>query len=674
MGTIKNTSDLRNQAAALLAGLDAHRVEPFTNFGASSVAFDPKGKRLLIGGLGDAAKLWDGNTGKLEILSQTNSESLTFADGAPMELRYDLNSRLLVLRDLLGPRVQREWRIPEQINSIKVGTNVPVLLAITRDGTSVAGVLPLVDGQQAVVVSHSNTFRPVEVLASPISRLAISPDGSLVAVAQSENRISVWSASGNSRIADLPTERDEILCLTFKRTTRIPQPRKEASEGVWLLAAGDSGGNVTLWDLHTRTTKGRYQGGHYGFSVVAFSPDGTILACGGYGPVKLYDLATEQLLLDINVGGSGEYLTGLDFAPDGKRLAISMQEGNRHPGHVLVFKLEFGRGIQTLRGLSSQISKVCFSADGQQVAALSHDWNIGIWSLATGQLRRVFEVPVGETADNAALAFDPSGQRLAFAASKTAKIWHIGSGAVLRSWPLPPGLADGLAFLDDDHLLLGRLETSDGKHAPFGNPQGVHDPCVHRIRNLLSPDWQRAVTEDPNFNRGVSNIAVSRDGRCFVVEGKQVEAGVSRVMIKAYDGVTGKELWGHPTSRSWPSGAIVFDATGQFVAFQTNDTTNAVLVELASGLPIKPLPWLPAAIGLDGGYYAVSGLGRGFSLFKDVNPIPVVTLGIDGGESAANPQFDPAGNQLAWGNTDGTVTVCNLKEINDRLRRIGLAW
>jgi hypothetical protein len=57
----------------------------------------------------------------------------------------------------------------------------------------------------------------------------------------------------------------------------------------------------------------------------------------------------------------------------------------------------------------------------------------------------------------------------------------------------------------------------------------------------------------------------------------------------------------------------------------------------------------------------------------DTSTTPLVTLGID--VVASNfVQFDPRGTQLAWGNADGTVTVCNLEEIRDRLSRAGLQW
>src|SRR5260370_42184142 len=67
---------LRDEAVATPTGLDAHRVPCVQAFGASSVALDPKGERLLMGGLGPddkhdrRAKLWNIATDTLEYSAQ----------------------------------------------------------------------------------------------------------------------------------------------------------------------------------------------------------------------------------------------------------------------------------------------------------------------------------------------------------------------------------------------------------------------------------------------------------------------------------------------------------------------------------------------------------------------------------------------------------------------------
>jgi len=52
---------------------------------------------------------------------------------------------------------------------------------------------------------------------------------------------------------------------------------------------------------------------------------------------------------------------------------------------------------------------------------------------------------------------------------------------------------------------------------------------------------------------------------------------------------------------------------------------------------------------------------------------PVIGLGID-----TRPNYRPAssrdGRFIAWGNADGSVTVCDLPRIRERLRTIDLGW
>jgi hypothetical protein len=149
--------------------------------------------------------------------------------------------------------------------------------------------------------------------------------------------------------------------------------------------------------------------------------------------------------------------------------------------------------------------------------------------------------------------------------------------------------------------------------------------------------------------------------------------------VKAFDGFTGKFLWSLRSSKTNGSG-VVTDATGKFVTFQTADWTgdfaHTALVEASSGRVIKTLAWQPAAVG-PRGLYAVCASpsihDRGYSLITETKGTPLVTLGIDG-DQVVGAAFDPAGNQLAWGNSDGSVTVCDLKEIHERLGQVGLAW
>ena len=91
---------------------------------------------------------------------------------------------------------------------------------------------------------------------------------------------------------------------------------------------------------------------------------------------------------------------------------------------VTVWDLQAGRGVQSLRELNQPITKLCLSPDSKKVAALSQSLQIGVWSVANGQLQCVLDAPPSAFADNAAIAFNSDGSQLAFTSGTTAKVWE----------------------------------------------------------------------------------------------------------------------------------------------------------------------------------------------------------------------------------------------------------
>src|SRR5262249_29160724 len=124
--------------------------------------------------------------------------------------------------------------------------------------------------------------------------------------------------------------------------------------------------------------------------------------------------------------------------------------------------LENGRGIRILRGLTRQLTKVCFSSDGRWLAAGSHAWEVGLWDLHSSQLGHVFEMPLGlVTADNVGMAFSLDCAQFAFVAGRNALRFDVESLDPLQGWRLPPGFVDERAFDPLGRLLAFRLEPAD---------------------------------------------------------------------------------------------------------------------------------------------------------------------------------------------------------------------
>lgn len=660
--TEADRADLRNEAAALLAGLDASRIVGLTNFRASSVRFGEGGNLLLMGGVEDGGKLYEESRGIISTNSRIGLGPVgVMADGTPVQLSIESEGRLLVLSGVLDDRVRREWQLPVRVEGEEVLVGRLTYVALSRDSAKVAAVLELSDGRQVAVVSKEASFQVLGILEAPATALGLSEKGELVGVAASDRTVSVWVTQTGERLPPVELGRNKVLCLAFSRPTHVASNRTNLHLQNWVMATGDAGGTVTLWDILPRKERAHFPGGYYEVTALGFSPDGVTLASAGIGPVKVWDIPTEHLLLNIEAFASGGQVTGLDFTRDGTRLAMSNRGGNLHSPHVQIWKFEFGRGIRTIRGLSGQISRISFSSDGSKLAAMSHHWEVGVWNLADGRLIRIFELPDGVSADNAALAFSPDGNHLAFSAGGTAKLWEISSGSEQDSWQYPRGLNDCLGFPDPRHFrLLSR--------------EGETNPVVRLWERDLVNHRERPIAELREFSH-VDGAASSPNGQFFVVEGEALEQGRWHRYIKAFDGFSGKSCWRIDSERTDAFTLLPASPADELVALRTNAVKDdALLVELSTGRPIAKLQTVPSAVSSKSGLYAViTGDIRQVNIFSMTNTPPLISLGVESELSNA-AQFDSTGDQLAWGNGDGTIMVCNLKEVRERLRRVGLQW
>ena len=167
---------------------------------------------------------------------------------------------------------------------------------------------------------------------------------------------------------------------------------------------------------------------------MAFSPDGALLASGGRANARLWDVATGEQLLTMS---AGVYQYALAFSPDGTRLVLGYDSAFKYPGGVRLLRLHNGRGLRSLRGLAARLEPPIFSPDDGLVAALSSEWQIGIWDRRTSELKIVLDAPPGGYPDNASLAIRQDRRRIAFSSDRRARLWDLETGRVLGSWPLP---------------------------------------------------------------------------------------------------------------------------------------------------------------------------------------------------------------------------------------------
>jgi len=671
---LQKDAPLRSLAADACAGLDARVGKQLEGVSVSWLAVDQKGKQVLLGGrnsnLGqplEGAKIWNLDTGVVEVSRHSGAGPVAFRrDGTPVQL-VPADNRTLLLWSLLDQKRLMEYRLsvaptePQsstwQINEL----GFPVL-ALAPEGTVAAAAIAGEKQRSAVAAWDSASGHLLFQVSQAARTLALSADGSLLAAGDDQGRITLWSVPAGTRLASFAMGRVAVHCLAFSPDGK-------------LLGVGDSAGLVTVWDIEARRPITYCRGAHEDVYVLAFNSDGTLIASGGRGPACIWDAATGRLLLSLRSHGQ---TTALAFSADDGSLIL----GNRSPARVLRWELERDRGLRTLRGLTSQAAHLCFSKDGRLLAALAHNWQVMIWDVQRGCFRWQFPVPKADADDGAALAFSPDGKRFACAAGKGARLWDMDRGRELASWELPPGTKDVLAFQNPDRLLLFREEASD-RPSPPGLGEGQASlplPRVCRLRNLLGATPTKAVFEIAGVNEHLLDAVATPDGTTLIVEHTQQGPGRQIRTVQAYDTLTGAERWAIASVRSQMSGTLALDPAGRLVALQTdNRDDEGILVDVATGELRAGLAPFAVCLGLDGNTFLRLGKGessrenRGYSFYRRGDISPRLILGLETSRSF-HPVFSQDGNILAWSNTDGTVSVCELQCLQRRLSEVGLEW
>jgi serine/threonine protein kinase/WD40 repeat protein len=663
---LRKDDGLRALAVINCAGLDARPGNQREWASVSSMAFDVTGRYLLLGGRNDgrdrpaeAARLWDLDAGSFEVKGQDGPGPVAFrADGEPVQLvvkkgcsiqLWSLRSGKILSKFCLDPTSDQSSR--NLLCKDELGSP---LLALTQAGR-VAAAVSQQEHENGVTVWDAITGPILFRLSQDAVALSFNRAGNLLVTGNREGGITIWSVPDGKLLARFEAGRVPIHCLSFS-----PDDTR--------LAVGDCAGTVTVWDVQTHLPISYCRAARAEIHSLVFNPDGTLLATGGRGTVRLWDVSTGRSLLSLRTTG---VVSTLAFAPSGRRLAV----GTKSPGRVSVWDLETGRGIQTLHGLTTQASRLCFSADGRLLAALAPTWQVAIWDVSRGQLCFLLTAPRGNPED-AMLVFSPDASRLACSAGEDVKMWDVVTGQLLGAWRVPKGGKDALAFHPSGGLLLFRQEREE----EADDPARTVWPRVCRIRNLHGASPLNAVATIADFNRLLLSAIPTQDGRMFIAEGIHQGPNGQQRTIKAYDALTGAERWSISSTRTELSPTIVLDPAGRLLALRTdNREDEGVQVEVESGRVLGALKPFPVSMGVDAGVMIQLGSRdqgaerRGYALFQRGDSSPRVFLGIETSTSFC-PLFSRDGESLSWSNVDGSVSVCNLQQVRQRLAQVGLEW
>jgi WD40 repeat protein len=350
---------------------------------------------------------------------------------------------LAITRDIGEERGVDIWQVATgKMTGIRLGGHEANItdVAFSADGNKIAtasfdGSVRLWDAAAGAMLHSPFTEHNGRVLS-----VAFSPDGQILATGGADRKIMLYDVRSGSPIGEPLIGHDNWV-----RDLRFDA----AGDALYSSATG---GSLLRWDL---TRRQPFVGHTDRARSVAISPDGRILATGGFDRrIFLWDAHTGAQIAALPSPHERSIIQ-VAYSPDGRFLAAGDAGGVVSLWDVAGRRLLYPPRIDH----EAVVIGLTFSPDSRLLAAGDFDGHLSIWDVATGELlRTVAEAHKGWTLS---LAFSPDGQTLATGgADGHIQRWDVSALTAGGNEPVRPRHA---AIPAHDYWVTSLLYTADGE-------------------------------------------------------------------------------------------------------------------------------------------------------------------------------------------------------------------
>lgn len=243
-----------------------------------------------------------------------------------------------------------------------------------------------------------------------VQRIVPSPDGKLLAACgYNDHTIRLWDPASRKEVRVFKGHRFPIDSVAWSADGKtLASVSREKSLRVWDVTTGKQRWMTTIqldWA-----------------GVVALSPDGKIVAVGGFadGLIRLWSIETNKELQSIKT--PQQFVYTLDFSPDGLSLASAGASGT-----IQLWEPTTGRLLNQLDTKTGLTNELAFSRDGRALVSGHNDGSVRLWEVATRKERACFE---GHRGAVRAVAISRDGRSIASGSDDTTiLVWDATVGA-----------------------------------------------------------------------------------------------------------------------------------------------------------------------------------------------------------------------------------------------------